>query len=439
MDERKAEGAANGPPLHHIAERVLGRPLFLHPTKAEIVLRVLDGRLSQQGVAESALPPDATRFMGTRRRSNDSWSFNPAVSGVAIISVVGSLVNRGAWVGASSGLVSYEGIAAQVRDAKSDSEIHSVILDLDTPGGEATGMFAVAELIRDLAQSKHVVAVVNDMAASAGYGIASAAHEIVVSPTSIVGSIGVVMTHVDASEKLKKDGYAVTQIFEGDHKVDGNPFGPLSDAVKGDLQQECRQFYSLFVAMVAAGRGDRLTEEMARATQARVFIGADAVSRGLADRVASFDTVLADLSSRGAGGSARTQERSFAMSKPNGAPEAENTGITQDAHDAAVAQARADGARDERARMSSIMSLEEAKDRPKQAMNFALKTDLDADAVKTLLADSPKETAGDAGYQTIEQRAAAEKEIGGGASPMKTKGTAVEDGWNAELKAAGAQ
>lgn len=127
------------------------------------------------------------------------------------------------------------------------------------------------------------------------------------------------------------------------------------------------------------------------------------------------------------------------MSKPNGAPEAENTGITQDAHDAAVAQARADGARDERARMSSIMSLEEAKDRPKQAMNFALKTDLDADAVKTLLADSPKETAGDAGYQTIEQRAAAEKEIGGGASPMKTKGTAVEDGWNAELKAAGAQ
>lgn len=428
-------GAAEGPPLHHIASRVLGRPLLMHPTKMEIVLQVLDGRMG--GVSQSSsLPADASRFIGTRAKPNGGYGLNRSIDGVEFISIVGSLVNRGAWIESNSGLVSYEGISAQVRDAMGNDAVHTVVLDLDTPGGEATGMFAAAQLIRELAAEKRVIAVVNDLAASAGYGLASAADEIVVSPTSIVGSIGVVMTHVDASKKLAQDGYSVTQIFSGDHKVDGNPFGPLPDAVKADLQTECQYFYSLFVGMVAAGRGERLTEEMARATQARTFIGEEAVKRGLADRVASLDEVMAELKPKGAN-SARQSKGDFVMTKSNGVPEAETTGITQEAHTAAVDAARAEGvaagATAERERLSAIMTSDEAKDRPSQAMAFALDTDLSAEKVTALLGKSPKEASGGGGYQSIEQRAETEDEIGASSKPLTTK-TEVADGIWADAK-----
>src|SRR5690606_24272723 len=104
-------------------------------------------------------------------------------------------------------------------------------LDISSPGGEAAGMSGVAELIRAVRQTKPVLAFVNDVAASAAYGIASATDEIVVSPTSILGSIGVVMIHADRSGELAAQGIRPTLIFAGSHKVDGNPFEPLSDAV----------------------------------------------------------------------------------------------------------------------------------------------------------------------------------------------------------------
>ncbi|OWY18257.1 hypothetical protein B6V73_00100 [Thioclava sp. JM3] len=363
--------------LHHIAERVIGRPLFLHPTKAAILLDVLEGRLSEKTRASAGLPADASRFIGSRSRADRSSRLNRAVNGAAIITIEGSLVNRGAWIGSNSGLVSYEGISAQVREARADQEIRTVILDLDTPGGEATGMFAAAQLIRELAAEKRVIAVVNDLAASAGYGLASAADEIVASPTSIVGSIGVVMTHVDASKKLAQDGYSVTQIFSGDHKVDGNPFGPLPDAVKADLQTECQYFYSLFVGMVATGRGERLTEEMARATQARTFIGEEAVKRGLADRVASLDEVLAELSPTRAGAARNAGGPSMTTKYGSASKSAEY----QDGRAAGYAL----GVSGERSRISKIMKSDAARGRVSQALNLALETDLAADKVISLL------------------------------------------------------
>ena len=130
---------------------------------------------------------------------------------------------------------------------------------------------SLADLIRSVRQTKPVTAFVNDMAASAAYGIASAANEIVVSPTSIVGSIGVVMLHADRSGELAAQGVKPTLIFAGSHKVDGNPFEPLSDAVRADLQASVDAHYRQFLDTVAAGRGRKLTADMARATEARTL------------------------------------------------------------------------------------------------------------------------------------------------------------------------
>ncbi len=278
-----------------IADRVLNRPLLISREKAAIIVSVLDGRI---GVDASALAPDASQFVGSdvsADRPRERLPYRKTAEGVAIITIAGTLVNRGAYVGASSGLVSYEGIKHQLASARTDASVKSVILDMASPGGEATGAFETAAAVKALAASKPVVAVVNGMCCSACYAIASAATEIVTTPTGVSGSIGVVLLHTDHSERLAKAGIKPTLIFAGAHKVDGNPTEPLTDAVRADLQAEVDEFYSLFLATVAAGRGSRLTAERARATEGRSYIGNSAVRAGLADRVGSFESVLAEL------------------------------------------------------------------------------------------------------------------------------------------------
>lgn len=305
--------------LFHLADRAMNRPLVIHPDKAAIILEVLAGRI---GVDTAPMVPEASRF-AARSRAGDR-QLVPVSAGVAIISIIGTLVNRGAWVGASSGLVSYEGISAQLREAAADPAVQSVILDIDTGGGEAGGITGVAAQIAALARQKRVVAVVNDTACSGGYWLASAANEIVVSETSMVGSIGVVVLHVDRSQEMVQKGWAPTFIHAGAHKVDGNSLGPLPDSVRTDVQQSIDQLYRSFCQGVAAGRGSRLSAAAARATEARVYLGRDAVAAGLADRVDTFDAVLRSLQ-RPSGGSKplrRTEPASKAERQPVGAPSA---------------------------------------------------------------------------------------------------------------------
>ncbi|CDX22117.1 hypothetical protein MPL3356_390154 [Mesorhizobium plurifarium] len=280
--------------LLHIADRVLNRPLLITPDKAQVVMSALAGRIGINS-------PEASQFEGTTTPVDKSGKAKTRPyrisNGVGIITITGSLVNRGAWVGASSGLTSYEGIQHQVKTALADDAVKSVILDMHTPGGEAVGAFETANLVRQLAAKKRTVAVVNGLAASAGYAIASGASEIVTTETGVSGSIGVVLLHADYSQALAKEGINPTLIFAGDHKVDGNPFEALSDEVKADLQAEVNSFYDLFVKTVGMGRGGRLTAAGARQTQARTFIGQAAVDAGLADRVGTFESALGVLTS----------------------------------------------------------------------------------------------------------------------------------------------
>jgi signal peptide peptidase SppA len=330
--------------LIHIADRVLNRPLLITRDKAQVVLSVLAGRIGVDA-------PDASRFEGSPVVEDENGArravpYRVTKDGVAVITITGSLVNRGAWVGASSGLTSYEGIGFQLKTAASDPAVRSVILDIHSPGGEAVGAFEVATLVRELAAKKRTVAVVNGMAASAAYAIASGATEIVTTETGVSGSIGVVLLHADFSRQLDREGITPTLIHAGAHKVDGNPFEPLSADVRDDLQAEVNAFYDAFLSTVAKGRGNRLTAAAARKTEARTFIGKASVDAGVADRVGSFETVLAELSraTTPKGGRSTSQDRRSSMSETSGAPAAtEDAGISRADHDAAVKAAAETG------------------------------------------------------------------------------------------------
>lgn len=354
-----------------IAER-LRRPLLVLPTAGEALLDLVADRVSPTSATPVA--PEASRFVGRHRDQTGQPRLARREGRTALVDVVGGLVNRGAWVGADfcTGLVSYEGLRAQLREIAADPKVENVILDIDSPGGEAAGMFSLAAAIRDLRRTKHVVAVIDDMAASAGYGIAASADEIIVSPTSVVGSIGVVMLHLDKSKNMERRGVTPTFIYAGAHKVDGHAFAPLPDDVRADLQRDVAAFYDQFLATVAAGRGRRLSASAAQKTDARTFIGADAVKAGLADRIGSLDEVLAELN---------RPSRARTSSQPKG-PSTMHYG---EPDPTALAAARTA----ERARIKSILTLPEAQGRQSSAMAFALDSDMAPEAAKAALAGIP--------------------------------------------------
>lgn len=338
--------------LVHLADRALNRPLLITPDKAQVILSVLSGRIGVNA-------PDASRFVGeTVSRDQDGAAVKSVPykvsNGVAIITVTGSLVNRGAWIGAQSGLTSYEGIGHQLKTARDDDGIKAVLLDLHSPGGEATGAFETASMVRDVAARKRTVAVVNGMAASAGYALASGANEIVTTETGISGSIGVVMLHADYSRHLASEGIDPTLIFAGAHKVDANAFEPLPADVRDCLQAEVTAFYDLFLNTVAKGRGNRLSADAARKTEARTYIGQAAVEAGVADRLGTFDSVLAELTRATSprGGRSTSHNRRTSMGENSGAPAAEEAGISRAEHEAAV-QAATEAGRQEGAKAAS--------------------------------------------------------------------------------------
>ena len=107
--------------LLRLSDRLLNTPLLIHPAKAQIILGALSGRIGIDAdlfsLDETADPSEANRFTGSARRADGTTSMMRTADGVAIIPVLDTLVNRGAWLDSRSGLTSYEGIAAQLRAA----------------------------------------------------------------------------------------------------------------------------------------------------------------------------------------------------------------------------------------------------------------------------------------------------------------------------------
>jgi signal peptide peptidase SppA len=286
--------------LHaRIAARAFNTPLLVEPSKAMAFLSGLGPRIlgrkvdlpDATGVVDThsaaALPARASILAGGLADSyrQHGEAPYPVVDGIAVIEIAGVLIHRGGWIGQSSGQTSYEGIAAQIEAAASDPAVRGLALEIDSFGGEVAGVFDLADRIRAIRGSKPVWAFVAEHAFSAGYALASQADRILLPRTGALGSIGVVVLHADLSGQLDQDGVRVTLIHSGRHKVDGNPYQPLPEGVRDDIQREIDVLRFLFAETVAAGRAGRLSQEAALATEAATFRGADAVAAGLADEV----------------------------------------------------------------------------------------------------------------------------------------------------------
>ncbi|UNE55265.1 S49 family peptidase [Bartonella machadoae] len=272
-----------------LVSRLFGVPHMLASTKLDVILNALAPRL----FAGEKFAPQA--FL-----QGDSASFKPPESyvvrnNVAILPVHGTLVRRGAWLGALSGLTSYEGLSASFREAIKQPDVRAVLLDIDSGGGEAGGVFDLVEEFQALSKQhqKPIWAHANEFACSAAYAIACSASQIWVARTGVVGSIGVVCAHLDQSSADEKQGFKWTFVFEGDHKVHGNPHEPLADTALNKMQADCALLYEMFVDWVAQNRP--LNTDAIRDTKAETFIGTQAITLGLADAQGTLAQALESL------------------------------------------------------------------------------------------------------------------------------------------------
>jgi ClpP class serine protease len=418
MEARQME--SNSMRYPHVAARVFNTPLLIEPGKLNAILGVLAPRMGFEAPNAIELPqlnyarPDAhvdyMLALGAELETKRMDAGYYLVNGhIAVIPVIGSLVQRSDFMSDMSGMTSYASLSSMFNAAMNDPNVSEILLELDTPGGEVAGAFDFADSIFNAREGgKLITAAASEQAASAGYLIASAAHQIIVPRTGSVGSVGVVAAHMDQSKAMEKKGVAVTLIYAGEKKVDGNPYQPLPASVKAEWQAEIQDVYGLFVDTVA--RNLNIGADRVRGTQAAMFMGSKAVDAGLAHRVNTFSNELrnATLRKRSYGGTYRLglperQEDCEVMDKA----EATKGGITLTAEDvskaraeghaAGVAEAQAASASAvkeavtaERARISAIVQHEEAAGRSDLAAHLAFSTDSTVEAAASVLKAAPK-------------------------------------------------
>jgi signal peptide peptidase SppA len=255
-----------------------------------ITARQVVGGLVMEGGSQILAIDEARILHAAQRASREEAADANAVrapTSVAVIPLFGALYPRGFGWGTNM-----EGFRARLDQAVNNPDVGAIVLDVDSPGGTVAGTPETANAVRLANQSKPVTAVVDSLAASAAYWIASQAGQVVVTPSGDVGSIGVLAVHTDLSAMLEQDGVKVTILRSTPYKAEGNPFEPLTEAAQESVMGEISRAHGDFVRAVAAGRKKSQAYVEENFGKGRTVSAARAVSAGMADRVGTMADVL---------------------------------------------------------------------------------------------------------------------------------------------------
>lgn len=174
----------------------------------------------------------------------------------------------------------------------------TIVMDVDSPGGEAYGLQETGRYLRKKANEKGIqlVAYVDGLSASAAFGLSVAAHEIIANPDAELGSVGVVVKLRNMNKAMNNAGVEDTYIYAGDSKIPFKEDGSFREDFLADIQYKVDALYQQFTEYVADMRG--IDVGVVKSTQAKVLIAQDAIKIGFADKVMTredFSNYLADL------------------------------------------------------------------------------------------------------------------------------------------------
>lgn len=221
-------------------------------------------------------------YMGTEE--NETSDGFEAPSDIAVIDVIGPLVNRTYGIDALCGMQSYEQARSQLINAVNDPSIGGILVRYDTPGGECSGVFEFANTAFRLRGQKPIFGACSMNCHSAGYLMACATCDtLYVSPTSGVGNVGVIAQLQNRSKFNEKVGFEYLTLFAGKHKARLNPNEKYSKEDTAWLQAKLDSLYGRFTASVATFRG--ISQQQVIDTNAEAMDGEEAIAAGLADEM----------------------------------------------------------------------------------------------------------------------------------------------------------
>lgn len=303
--------------LDAVLAYVASRPWAMEPNALRVLCEVVTSHVAGEpiGGGSSNYQPN---FGGTPYMAEAWAGVSPQNASavarkqgrVAVLPIRGTILHRMSGMQAMSGGTGLESLAKTFTALRDDSQVKAIILDVDSPGGSVDGLPEMADLIRSSRGAKPIVSQVNVRAASAAYWLAVQADEVAVTPSGDVGSIGIITVHEDISAALEKAGIKETVIASSPYKGEGNPFGPLSEEALAAITSDVHAFDAMFHDAVAEGRGVKASAVRADFGQGRMVLAKEAVSRGMADRVATMESTLNRFGATMLGGSARAAAQS---------------------------------------------------------------------------------------------------------------------------------
>jgi len=287
----------------HIRRALAGKLWYVHEQKMQEMLAFLEIKLAGGSSVPEVIESIRAVNQAAAARSQQTAAKPGAI---AVIPIYGMIMHRQmADISGGSSGTSTAVLSAAIRQAVEDPGVSSIVLDIDSPGGDVDGVDELATEIYQARKQKKITAVSNCLCASAAYYLAAQASEIVVSPSSLTGSIGVYTMHEDDSAMLEAAGIKLELIKFGENKAEGNSLGPLTDSAREHLQLIVDTYGIAFEKAVARGRGIKQDEVHSKFGQGRVFDAKTAVRIGMADRVGTLADVLGQSGTGKSAGNSR--------------------------------------------------------------------------------------------------------------------------------------
>lgn len=213
----------------------------------------------------------------------DFIQYDPSMK-LGILNIEGTTVYRSTPFEALCGMTSYQRLERTMK-AQLAEGAKTVLMYVDSGGGEAYGMIETAQNLRNLADQAgaKIIAYVDGSSGSAAYGLTAVAHEVIANPSSRVGSIGVVVSLMNNSKQLEKDGLERIYLYKGDNKVALDKDGNFSESFLKTVEDMVAESYQDFTSHVASNRA--MTQQDVINTQATVFTASAAKDLGLVDKL----------------------------------------------------------------------------------------------------------------------------------------------------------
>jgi protease IV len=228
-------------------------------------------------------------------RLNERWSYGKGRVKVARIAIEGAIFReRVDGFFSSQRYDKVEDILRQIRAAQNDEAVRAILIEMDSPGGAITPSDEIYRALKRFKQSdekRKVVVFVRDLAASGGYYVSMAADQIIVEPTAVVGSIGVIMESFNIKGLSEKIGITDVTIKSGENKDLLNPFHDVPPEQRAILQKLIDDMYGQFLKIVKDGRKLDL-DTLKPLADGRIFTAEDALKHKLIDDIGYFEQAI---------------------------------------------------------------------------------------------------------------------------------------------------